>query len=152
MTIDELNTDLAWRNLVADWHLKLSAPLECGCDDDTADGDFCPASVEWADEEYASRNDPDLHGVPDKWDHSVWVAAWGRNATLIVDNDYRLPKPPENHHWLATRMLLAGRQVIELSLIHFVEDQVSTIARARAWAEPSTVVARARRLLKRIQG
>ena len=90
--------DLVWRDLVADWHLKRPAPLECACDDDTEDGAFCPPSIEWADEEYASRHEPSLAGPADPWDHQVWVAAWGHNAPVFTNyNDYKLPKVKFNN-------------------------------------------------------
>jgi hypothetical protein len=147
--------DLAWRNLIADWHLRQRSPLPCGCDDDTEDGDFCADSVSWADEEYAARTDPDLVGPPDPWDHDIWVASWGRNAPLIIgDDDFRVPAAPDGMGWLLTRLLVGGIQAVELSLFRFAEDRLVppvAVARGRVFAEPSTVAARARRMLQDIR-
>lgn len=144
--------DLAWRNLVADWHLRQRSPLPCPCDDDTEDGDFCVPSTEWADQEYAARQDPTLAGPSDPWNHDIWVAAWGRNAPMIALDTYRLPRPPEELTWLATRILVGGRQAIELSLLRLGGERLTTLGRARADAEPSTVAARARRMIRDLVG
>ena len=152
-SVGEPDTDLVWRNLVADWHLRQPVPLDCGCDDDTGDGDFCAPSVEWADEEYASRPDPALSGAADPWDHDVWVAAWGRNATVFTNyGDYKIPSAPEDLAWSVIRVLVGGVQAVELSLHRFAEDQLIPVLRSRVVAEPSTVVARARRMLQEVQG
>lgn len=150
MTFEDLNDDLAWRNLVADWHLRQGMP-GCGCDDDTADGDFCADSKAWADDRFAARPDPRLDGPPDPWNHDVWIASWGHNAPLIAsDNDFRVPSPPTGMSWLLTRMLVGGRQAIELSLVRLHPDRLQTIATARLAAEPSTVIARARGILREL--
>ena len=151
VTREMTSEDLVWRDLVADWHLKRPAPLECACDDDTEDGAFCPPSIEWADEEYASRHEPSLAGPADPWDHQVWVAAWGHNAPVFTNyNDYKLPTPPSDLIWSAIRVLVGGAQAIELSLYRFTEDRLIPLLRSRVFAEPSTVVARARRMLKEV--
>lgn len=151
MTFDDLNAALAWRNLVADWHLRQEVPLACGCDDDTPDHRLCAPSVAWADVQFAARPEPDLEGPPDRWNHDMWVAAWGRNAPLIADDrDYRLPAPPENTSWLVTRWLVRGRCVVRLALLRLGEDSVSTLASARVDAEPTTVAARGRAMLQRL--
>lgn len=137
-----------WRNLITQWHLDQGLP-DCGCDDDTADGDFCPESQAWADERYADRPDSRLEGEPDRWDHDIWVAAWGYNATTVVgDNDFRLPKTPEGTAWLLTRLLVRGRKAMELALIRFGEHRMATVAHGRVEPEPTTVAAKARRILQ----
>lgn len=152
MTFEDLNADLAWRNLVADWHLKRGMP-GCGCDDDTDDGDFCEDSKTWADARYADRDDPALAGDPDRWSHDSWTAAWGTNATMIAsDLDFRLPKPPAGMSWLAVRLLVGGRTAVDLALYHLGETRLTTIAQARVCAEPSTVAARARSILAALTG
>ena len=148
---DHDHDDLAWRNLVADWHLTRTALPSCRCDDDTDDGDFCAPSVAWADEQYAARHDPRLSGPEDPWQHDVWRAAWGRNATLIAsDQDFRLPVPPEGLAWLARRLLVGGQCAVDLLLYRLDPDRLTALARVRVPAEPSTVTARARRILRDI--
>lgn len=146
---DDINTDTAaWRNLITQWHLDQGLP-DCGCDDDTADGDFCAPSVVWAEERYAIRSDPGLDGDPDDWNHDVWMAAWGRNAPLIAsDLEYRMPKPPAGMSWLVTRMLLKGKTAVEMTLVKLGSSRLTTVSSARAFAEPTTVAARARALLE----
>jgi hypothetical protein len=142
--------DLSWRNLITQWHLDAGMP-DCGCDDDTPDHRFCPPSVAWADARYAERDDPALAGPTDPWDHDGWRAAWGYNATLIVDDrDARLPTPPEGMAWLVSRALVGGRCVMELVLYRLAEDRLTPVDRARVPAEPSTLTARARSILERL--
>lgn len=137
---------LAWRNLVVQWHIDRGMP-DCGCADDTPDHRLCPASVAWADARYAERPDPALAGPVDAWNHDVWKAAWGYNATLIAaDTDYRLPTPPKGTAWLATRVLVGGRCAVDLTL--YRPDKCAFLARARVDAEPSTVQARAATMLQ----
>lgn len=142
------NAELAWRNLVTDWHLK-QGMLDCGCDDDTPDGDLCAASREWADAQMANRKDPDLDGPPDEWQHDVWVAAWGHNAPLIVSpNDFRVPMAPAGMSWLINRYLIRGQKVVDIALVRLTESNLVTLARGRVRAEPEVVVAKARALLQ----
>lgn len=148
MSDDDIDTETAWRNLVVDWHLRRGLP-DCGCDDDTADDEFCPDSVDWADMEFAARPDPALNGTPDRWEHDVWVAAWGRNAPVIADYlDFRMPKPPAGMTWLVTRMLVRGQQAVDVLLLRLGEERITTVALERVCAEPTTVVARARKMLQ----
>lgn len=148
MTPEDLTDLLVWRNLITQWHLDQGLP-DCGCDDDTDDEDFCEASRAYAEERYADRPTPELDGNPDQWNHDVWVAAWGRNAPIIVgDNDFRLPKAPEETSWLLTRLLVGGRQAMELSLVRLTKNKLVTLSRARVPAEPTTVAAKARRMLQ----
>lgn len=140
---------LAWRKLITDWHLKAGMP-GCGCDDDTGDDKFCADSVAYADRLLGERPDPVPDGAPDKWQHDLWVAAWGRNMPLIVDDlDYRLPRPPDGLRWLGTRMLVGGQRLIELALLRFDEHKVVVLSRDRAVAEPGLVLDRARQILQR---
>lgn len=142
------NAELVWRNLVADWHLKRGMP-DCGCDDDTTDGDLCAPSREWADAQMTNRKDPDLDGPPDKWQHDVWVAAWGHNAPLVVSpNDFRVPMAPAGMSWLITRNLIRGQKVVDIALVRLTESNLVTLARGRVRAEPEVVVAKARALLQ----
>lgn len=151
MTDDDVRDLLAWRNLAVQWHLQQELPLDCGCDDDTEDHEFCGPSTFYADSMFAARTDPKLEGLPDKWSHDVWVAAWGRNAPMIVnETEYRLPKAPESMDWLLTRLLVGGRQALELTLLKLSETRVTPLHRVRVAAEPSTVVARARAVLAEI--
>lgn len=138
-----------WRNLITQWHLDAGLP-GCGCDDDTGDGDFCAASRAWADARYAERDDPALTGPTDRWNHDVWVAAWGRNMPLIASAaDYRLPMAPDGMAWLATRVLVGGQRAVELVLYRLGEHRLSPVAHARVLAEPSTVLARAQAILQK---
>lgn len=141
---------LSWRNLVADWHLQKGMP-DCGCDDDTDDGDFCRPSVEWADARFADRDDPALLGPEDRWNHAVWVAAWGRNAPMIAEPiEFRLPGPPEGLLWLVRRIMVGGRCAVELVLYPKGDHCLSAVvSRARVEAEPSTVLARAGAMVSR---
>ena len=148
----DLNEDLAWRNLVTDWHLRKGMP-DCGCDDETPDADFCDDSKSWADARFADRDDPALAGPPDHWNHDTWKAAWGGNATMIAsDLDFRLPKPPAGMSWLAVRVLVKGRTAVDLSLYRLGEESLTTLAQARVVAEPTTVATRARSILARLAG
>lgn len=150
MTPEELTDLIAWRNLVTQWHLDRGLP-DCGCDDETNDEDFCELSRTWADERYADRATPELEGKPDQWNHDVWVASWGRNAPIIVgDNDFRLPKAPEEMSWLLTRLLIGGKKAMELSLVRLTKNKLVTVERARVFPEPTTVAAKARRILQRL--
>lgn len=141
--------DLAWRNLAVDWHARQDDP-GCSCDDQTPDDRFCAPSVEWADERFSEREDPELAGPHDRWNYETWTAAWGRNATLVVgDRDYQVPILSEPLHWLLTRILVRGRPAIEMLLYRDGPgDRMVTLKRARVCAEPSTVVARARAMIK----
>lgn len=146
---DDKNAVLAWRNLVADWHLKQGMP-DCGCDDDTLSHQFCPASVAWADSRLAERRELPLDSPPDRWNHDVWVAAWGRNAPLIADDlDFRLPKPPAGLTWLVTRMLVRGQQAVEVALLRLSDSQVTTLNRIRSTPDSGAVAECARRMLQR---
>lgn len=148
MSTEDETALLFWRNLITQWHLDAGLP-DCGCDDDTADGDFCTASRVWADERFAEREDPTLAGPADSWDHDMWVAAWGRNAPLLASaSDFRLPVPPEGMEWLATRLLVGGRCAVELALHRVAGERLALLGRARVFAEPTTVLARARRMLE----
>lgn len=141
---------LFWRNLITQWHLDSGLP-DCGCDDDTGDGDFCPASRAWADKRFAEREDPDLAGPEDRWNHDIWVAAWGRNAPLIAaDNDFRLPMAPSGLAWMTRRLLVGGRCAVDLVLYKTGEHRLAPLARARVPAEPTTVLARAQSMLRNI--
>lgn len=143
---------LAWRNLVTEWHLNQGMP-DCGCDDDTADTAFCAPSVSYADLRVADRPDPALTGPPDAWQHDTWVAAWGHNAPLIASlSDYRLPRAPEGTGWLVTRMLVAGRKVVEIALLRLGEHAMTTLARHRVPPDPALIAARARRMVQESQG
>lgn len=147
MTPEDLTNQVAWRNLAVQWHLDNAA--DCGCDDDTADEDLCPASVDYADRMFSTRIDPIINGPEDPWNHDIWKAAWGRNAPLIASaSDYRLPMAPSGQSWLVRRLLVGGRQVIELNLFALGEHAMTTVARARVPAEPTTVHARARQMLQ----
>lgn len=149
MTPKDESHALAWRNFAADWHLQQEVPLKCGCDDDTPDHELCPASVTHADERFASVPTPELDAAADLWEHDTWVAAWGRNAPLVASpTDYRLPKTPQGMSWLATRLLVGGTPAIELALMRINKDDTVVVAKSRVVAEPTTVVARARRMLQ----
>lgn len=150
---DDDKAILAWRNLVVHWHLRQEVPLDCGCDDDTADDGFCAPSAAYADRHFASQPGPALDGDPDPWNYDVWVAAWGRNATLIVPAaEFRLPMTPAGVGWLVTRMLVRGRRAVELVLLRLGEHQPATIDRRRVEAESTTVAACARRMLDDLLG
>ena len=143
------NAELAWRNLVVAWHAERDT--DCGCDDDTPDNKFCAPSATYADEQFAHLPDPALEGPPDKWDHDIWVAAWGYNATLVVaDRDFRLPAPPREMMWLLTRMLVRGVKVIDIALMKLGKNNVTTLAHGRVVPEPTTVAAKARKMLQEL--
>lgn len=144
--------DLLWRNLVVQWHIDRGMP-GCGCDDDTPDHRLCASSVAWADARFCERDDPALAGPVDPWNHDSWVAAWGRNATLIADDqDFRLPTPPKGLAWLATRVLVGGRCAIDLVLYRLDRERRITVVQARVPAEPTTVSTRARSMLQQLTG
>lgn len=140
---------LVWRNLVTDWHLAQDVPLDCGCDDDTADADFCAPSTAHAARGLAVRDDPGLTGPEDPWDHDTWKAAWGRNATLILtDTDVRLPRPPDGLVWLGRRLLVGGRRAVELVLYRLTATKLTAVSRTRVEADPDTVAVRAASILQ----
>jgi hypothetical protein len=91
-----------------------------------------------------------LEGDADTWDHDAWVAAWGRNAPLILcDRDLSgMPAPPHGTAWLATRALVGGRRVAELALLR--ADGGATLARGRVEPDVGSVVALAQRFLQGI--
>ena len=73
-------------------------------------------------------------GGPDPWDRDSWVAAWGHNATLVVpDGEVPvLPEGPSGTSWLATRVVVRGRPVVELALLRTgAVDGITTLARDR---------------------
>ena len=150
MVVSDDDNSLTWRNLVVQWHLDQSVPLECGCDDETADDKLCESSVRYADLHLPGPDGTtELDGPPDKWNHDMWVAAWGRNAPLVLSpNEFRLPKPPTGMSWLATRMLVRGQKAIELALMKIGEKQMATIAHARIAADEDIVVEKARRMMQ----
>lgn len=150
MTNDD-TADLAWRNLITQWHLDRGVP-DCGCDDDTADGDFCQESKTWADERFADLPVPEIEGPPDFWDHDIWVAAWGYNAPMVISLKELsgIPPAPAGTSWLLTRMLVRGVKAIELMLVRMGRDSLVTVARGRTVAEPTTIAAKARRMLQQI--
>lgn len=147
MTADE-NAAMAWRNLITQWHLDAGLP-DCGCDDDTPDHKFCPPSVAWADVRLAEQQAPDLTGPTDRWNHDIWVAAWGRNLPVVASaNDFRLPMAPPGTVWMAKRVLVGGQQAVELTLYRIGPHQLYELGHARIEAEPGRVAARARRMLQ----
>lgn len=147
MSTDDQTALLFWRNLITQWHLDQGLP-DCGCDDDTDDAGFCPESRAWADERFAEREDPDLTGPADRWNHDIWIAAWGRNAPVVASAaDFRLPMAPAGLAWLARRLLVGGRCAVELVLYKLGEHRLAPLAHARVLAEPTTVQARARAML-----
>jgi len=94
--------------------------------------------------------DPDPGGA-DAWDHDAWVAAWGRNAPLILcDRDLSgMPAPPPGSAWLATRMLVGGRRVAELVLLGTDGGRAATpLARQRCEPDPGSVADCGRLLLQ----
>ena len=150
MARDE-TTQKAWRDLVADWHLKQEVPLKCECEDETDDAELCAPSVTYADTQLDLQSVAALDGAADAWDHGTWVAAWGRNAPLVVSpNDFRIPTPPLGMTWLVTRILVGGVKVIELTLMRSGDGPMVTVSRSRAVAEPEAVVNRARRMVQQI--
>ena len=131
--------------LVLDWH---ETHLGCDCGPETADADFCPASVAWADEEYSALPGSSIEGDPDPWGHDSWVQAWGRNVPLIVgpyDDAYRIPSAPEGMTLLVSRSTVGGQCAVELVLSREGGPRVDF---ARVCAEPSTVAARARKMIR----
>lgn len=148
MSKDDDTGVLAWRNLITQWHLDQGMP-DCGCDDDTPDHEFCASSVAWADAHYVEHDDSELAGPVDKWDHDIWVAAWGRNAPLIASAaDYRLPMAPKGMAWLATRCLVRGQCAVDMVLYRLGKNGLAPVAQARVPAEPTIVLARARAMLQ----
>lgn len=142
--------NLAWRNLVADWHLAQGEP-DCGCDDDTPEDDLCHKSQEWADQRIGMTTSSELDGPPDKWSHDIWVAAWGKNETLVVqDRDFRLPKPPAGTNWLLTRMLVRGAKAIEVSLMKTTKEAVTVMGRGRVIPDADAVFAKANEILQQV--
>lgn len=142
---------LVWHNTVVQWHLDQPVPLECGCDDDTPDDQYCATSVAYADRHVAAS--PELDGPPDPWSYDTWVAAWGKNATLIADDrDYRMPAVPKQMMWLVTRFLVGGRTAVELTLCQVGEEALTVLQRARVAAQPTLVAACARRMLADLTG
>jgi hypothetical protein len=141
----------AWRNLIADWHLRQKVPMPCRCEEDTSDAELCASSVKYADTHLDRNSVAELDGDTDVWEHASWVAAWGRNAPLVVSpNDFRIPNPPPGMSWLVTRILVAGTKAVEMALIRTGDGPMVTVARSRSVAEPDAVVARARLMLQEI--
>ena len=146
---------IAWRNVVVQWHLDQTVPLECGCDDDTPDDRLCELS-----QEYATKMVPPVDGggnadidePADKWDHDIWVAAWGRNAPLILSGAdlFGMPKPPAGMAWLVTRVLVRGRKAVEVALLRLGGRDLATVARGRSLPTPESIAARAREFLQRL--
>ena len=148
MTADDETALLFWRNLITQWHLDAGLP-DCGCDDETPDHRLCASSVAWADARFSERDDPDLAGPTDRWNHDIWKAAWGYNAPLIASAaDYRLPMAPGGTAWMASRVLVGGRCAVELALYRLGEHHLVSLSPARVPAEPCTVQARARSMLQ----
>ncbi len=151
MTADE-NAAMFWRNLITQWHLDAGLP-DCGCDDDTPDHRLCPPSVAWADATQHDTPPGHLQGPADRWNHDIWVAAWGRNLPIIVsDTSFRLPPAPEGMTWLMTRVLVGGCTAIEVALIRLRRDSLTTMGRCRSLPDPVSVATQARRMLQEIQG
>lgn len=148
MSKDDENAALAWRNLAVQWHLDQGMP-DCGCDDDTPDHRLCAASVAWADATLDAQPPKHLQGRADRWNHDTWVAAWGRNATIIVSEPaFKLPHPPEGMTWLLKRVLVGGCTAIEVALIRLRRDSLTTLAHCRTLPDPVSVAAQARRMLQ----
>ena len=96
-----------------------------------------------------NREDSNLDGPADPWDHDIWVAAWGHNAPLIVsDNEFRIPNPPTGMTWLLTRILVRGRKVIDIALVRLSENNLMTVARRRAVPEQEAVTDQAQRIVR----
>lgn len=86
-----------------------------------------------------------IDGPADVWSHPIWVAAWGQGTTMFASaSELRLPMTPEGVFWVARRMLVGGRRVVDLSLCAG-SDQV--LFGGRAVADPVEVDALARRLV-----
>jgi hypothetical protein len=103
------------------------------------------------DEPKDEKPDP-LDGDPDPWSHGAWVAAWGRNAPLVVSpNDFRVPMPPPGMQWLLTRMLIGGTKVVDITLMRTVGDgPIVTVSHSRSVAEPESVIAKARLIMQQV--
>jgi hypothetical protein len=146
------DSQTTWRDLVTDWHLNQEVPVSCRCGDETSDDKLCAPSVTYADARLDLDTVAALDGTPDAWDHKTWIAAWGRNAPLIVSpNDFRLPVPPLGMSWLVTRILVGGVKVVEISLMRSGEDGPAvTVSHSRSVAEPEAVATRARRMVQQI--
>jgi len=95
-------------------------------------------------------SDEPLSGPQDPWDHQAWVAAWGRNVTLIYDQFVKLPTPPEGVVWLITRILVKGVKGVEVVLVNAAENYLTTLDRQRCIPEPSAIIERANEMLQRI--
>lgn len=139
-----------WRNLVVHWHQENDMP-DCGCDDDTPDDDLCHKSKEWADQKIGMKTSSELDGPPDRWSHDIWVAAWGKNETLVVsDRGFRLPKTPDGTNWLLVRLLVRGVKAIDVSLVRMVKDKTVVLGQGRVIPDPDAVFAKANEILQRI--
>lgn len=103
------------------------------------------------DEPRDEKLDP-LNGEPDPWSHDAWIAAWGRNAPLIVSpNDFRIPMPPPGMQWLLTRMLIGGTKVVDITLMRNLDSgPVVTVSHSRSVAEPEPVVTMTRRMVQQV--
>lgn len=89
-----------------------------------------------------------IDGPVDVWSHPIWVAAWGRGTTVFASaSELRLPMTPEGVFWVARRMLVGGRRVVDLSLCAG-PDQV--LFRGRAVADPVEVDGLAEELVGRL--
>lgn len=146
--------ELAWRNATVHWHMDQRVPLACGCDDDTPDGALCEPSVRYADRMVGQLGTgaDDLEGAADPWQHDVWVAAWGRNAPLILSGNELpgVPAAPVGMAWLATRGLVRGRRAVELLLLRLGAHRPAVVARARALPDPESIAGHARRILRHL--
>lgn len=94
-----------------------------------------------------------LDGDSDPWDHKTWVAAWGRNAPLVVSpNDFRIPMPPPGMQWLLTRMLIGGTKVVDITLMRTIDTTgpTVTVSHSRSVAEPESVVTTTRRMVQQL--
>jgi len=148
-----MDENLAWRNHAADWHLQHGMP-DCGCDDDTPDGELCQPSREHAARMCADLPKDDLDGPPDVWNHDVWVAAWGHNATLVMNDRelHGMPPAPAGMMWLVTRLLTRGRKAAEVVLVRLGENASTTLGRSRCLPDPESIATRARQMLQRLTG
>lgn len=137
---------LAWRNLVVSWHQD-NPDTGCGCDDQTSNSALCSESTMWADQRVPDESRP-VFPEPDPWQHDLWVAAWKRNAPVIVsDLDYRIPSPPTEMSWLLTRHLVRGEKVIELRLLR-PDSDYELVTRRRSEADPDSVISCAREMVE----
>ena len=94
-----------------------------------------------------------IDGDPDPWSHDAWIAAWGRNAPLIVSpNDFRIPMPPPGMQWLLTRMLIGGTKVVDITLMRNIVNSgpIVTVSHSRSVAEPDSVVTMTRRMVQQL--